>query len=65
MDESVVTPWEVEGEIDYNKLIKQFGTDVLTEELLTTIKNTREIYIHSQGENYSFAQRPWMDFKKI
>ena len=38
MDESVVTPWEVEGEIDYNKLIKQFGTDVLTDELLTTIK---------------------------
>jgi len=30
MDESVVTPWEVEGEIDYNKLIKQFGTDILT-----------------------------------
>lgn len=26
MDEFKVTPWEVSGEIDYDKLIKQFGT---------------------------------------
>lgn len=57
MDESVVTPWEVEGEIDYNKLIKQFGTDVLTEELLTTIKKytgdlhpflRRKLFFHTE-----------------
>jgi tryptophanyl-tRNA synthetase len=29
MDEYKVTPWEVSGEIDYDKLIKQFGTSRL------------------------------------
>ncbi len=29
-----VTPWEVEGKIDYNKLIKEFGTKKIGEELL-------------------------------
>ncbi len=28
-----VTPWEVEGSIDYEKLIKEFGTQPLTEDL--------------------------------
>jgi len=45
MDESVITPWEVEGEIDYNKLIKQFGTDVLSEDLLNGIKkHTKDLH---------------------
>jgi len=30
-----VTPWEVEGEVDYNKLIEQFGTAPLTDELIS------------------------------
>ena len=29
----VVTPWEVSGEIDYNKLIERFGTQPLTQDL--------------------------------
>ena len=29
-----VTPWEVSGNIDYNKLIKEFGTMPITDELL-------------------------------
>ncbi len=31
--EMVVTPWEVSGEIDYTKLIQQFGTQRLTDDL--------------------------------
>lgn len=31
--EFIVTPWEVKGKVDYDKLIKQFGTEPLTEEL--------------------------------
>src|SRR3990172_7303751 len=27
-DEFIVTPWHVEGEIDYDKLIKRFGTNM-------------------------------------
>jgi len=34
MDEFKVTPWDVEGLVDYDKLIEQFGTSPLTDELL-------------------------------
>jgi tryptophanyl-tRNA synthetase len=44
-DDFVVTPWHVEGEIDYDKLIKQFGTEKITPELLKKIeKITGEIH---------------------
>ncbi|HHI01017.1 MAG TPA: tryptophan--tRNA ligase, partial [Thermococcus litoralis] len=33
-----VTPWEVKGVVDYDKLIKEFGTMPLTEELLEKTK---------------------------
>ena len=38
-DEFKVTPWEVEGEIDYNKLIKSFGTQPITPDILKKIKD--------------------------
>jgi len=33
-NEMVVTPWEVRGKIDYDRLIREFGTQPLTDELL-------------------------------
>ena len=40
-----VTPWEVSGTVDYGKLIKQFGTEPITEQLLNRIKKrTKEIH---------------------
>ena len=40
-----VTPWEVEGEIDYNKLIAQFGTQPITSEMIERIKQvTGEVH---------------------
>jgi tryptophanyl-tRNA synthetase len=38
-DEFIVTPWHVEGNIDYDKLIKRFGTQKISSELLEKIKN--------------------------
>jgi tryptophanyl-tRNA synthetase len=32
-EEMVVTPWEVRGKIDYDRLIKEFGTERITEKL--------------------------------
>ncbi|MEM3007176.1 MAG: tryptophan--tRNA ligase [Candidatus Nitrosotenuis sp.] len=44
-DDFIVTPWHVEGEIDYDKLIKQFGTEKITSALLKRIeKITGEIH---------------------
>ena len=37
-DGFTVTPWRVEGEIDYGKLVKQFGTEKITHDMLDRIK---------------------------
>src|SRR5918997_5040710 len=34
-----VTPWEVEGNVDYNKLIEKFGTSAITNELMEKVKD--------------------------
>lgn len=42
----VVTPWEVRGEVDYDRLIREFGTQPLTEELLQRLAQyTGEIHL--------------------
>ncbi|MFP4116519.1 MAG: tryptophan--tRNA ligase [Candidatus Aenigmatarchaeota archaeon] len=40
-----VTPWDVEGNVDYRKLIEKFGTERLTEEL------KRRIYDNAESRN--------------
>ncbi|MBX5326763.1 MAG: tryptophan--tRNA ligase [Candidatus Bathyarchaeia archaeon] len=37
-EEMIVTPWEVRGKIDYEKLIREFGTQPLTDELMERMK---------------------------
>ena len=37
-NEFIVTPWNVEGDIDYDKLTKQFGTQKISSEILSKIK---------------------------
>lgn len=45
-EEFIVTPWEVKGEIDYEKLIKEFGTSKITPQLLEKIKkHAKELHI--------------------
>jgi len=40
-----VTPWEVKGEVDYSKLIKEFGVSKLDEKVLNRIKkHTKELH---------------------
>ena len=42
---SKVTPWEVEGNIDYDKLIKEFGIEKIDSKLLNRIKkHTKELH---------------------
>ncbi len=38
MEEFVVTPWEVRGKIDYDKLIQKFGTRYIDDNLLEKMK---------------------------
>jgi len=45
-NEMVVTPWEVRGKVDYERLIREFGTQPLTEELRQKIaKYTDEFHL--------------------
>lgn len=45
MAESKVTPWDVQGDVDYDRLIKEFGTERITDELLLRIKkHTKELH---------------------
>ncbi len=37
-NEFVVTPWEVEGEIDYNKLLEYFGVDRITDDMIEEVR---------------------------
>jgi tryptophanyl-tRNA synthetase len=34
-----VTPWEVSGEIDYEKLVKQFGTSLINDKIASKLKD--------------------------
>jgi len=53
--EPVVTPWEVKGEIDYGRLIKRFGTEPITPDLLERIRRHtgRLHYMLRRGVFYS------------
>ncbi len=56
-DDFVVTPWKVEGIIDYDRLIEQFGTERITEELRDRMyKVTKEKHVLLE-RNLFFSHR--------
>ena len=57
MPKYIVTPWEVKGNIDYEKLIKEFGTEKIDEKLLRRIeKHTGELH-HFLRKGIFFSHR--------
>ena len=45
MPDFIVTPWEVSGEIDYDKIIQEFGIEPIDDKLISRIKEiTSEIH---------------------
>lgn len=58
----VVTPWEVKGEVDYDKLVKQFGTQKITPSLLKRIeKHTGELhFMLRRGIFFSHRDFDWI-----
>ena len=56
-NEMVVTPWEVRGKVDYERLIREFGTQPLTEQLLQKIaKYTDGLHLQLQRKLF-FSHR--------
>lgn len=55
--EMKVTPWEVSGEVDYDRLIKEFGVSRIDDKLLERIKkHTKDIHFMLK-RNIFFAHR--------
>jgi len=56
-EEFKVTPWEVSGKVDYDRLIKEFGVEKISESILSRIKkHTRELHFMLRREVF-FAHR--------
>jgi hypothetical protein len=53
----VVTPWEVKGKVDYQRLIKEFGTQPLTPQLLERVeKHTDKLHLQIERQIF-FSHR--------
>jgi tryptophanyl-tRNA synthetase len=59
-NEMVVTPWEVKGKVDYERLIREFGTQPLTDELLAKVA-THTDKLHLQIERRIFFSHRDLD----
>lgn len=58
-DEMVVTPWEVRGKVDYERLIREFGTQPLTDELLKRLAK------HTGGLHFQLARKLFFSHRDL
>src|SRR2546426_545101 len=61
-DDFVVTPWEVKGSVDYDRLVTQFGTERITPEILERIRKiTGDVHpMVRRGVFYSHRDLNWI-----
>ncbi len=61
-EDMLVTPWEVQGTVDYDKLMERFGTQKINEELLERIKkHAGELhYALRRGHFFSHRDMDWL-----
>ena len=53
----VVTPWEVKGKVDYDRLIREFGTQPITPQLLERVeKHTNKLHLQLERKIF-FSHR--------
>ncbi len=57
-----VTPYEVEGDVDYKKLVKEFGLSIIDENLLNRIKkHTKELHpMLTRGVFFAHRDLKWI-----
>jgi tryptophanyl-tRNA synthetase len=62
MEKAVVNPWEVKGEIDYERLIKEFGIQKIDDKLLARIKkHTKELHpMLERGVFFAHRDMNWI-----
>src|SRR2546430_2481268 len=61
-EDFVVTPWDVKGQVDYDRLVTQFGTQRLTQDLLEQIRKAAgELHpMLRRGVFYSHRDLDWI-----
>src|SRR5438309_11891417 len=61
-EDCVVTPWDVKGQVDYDRLVTQFGTQRLTQDLLEQIRKIAgELHpMLRRGVFYSHRDLDWI-----
>ncbi len=61
-EEMVVTPWTVSGKIDYSRLIEEFGTQPVTDDLLKRVqKHTGQLHLQlRRGLFFSHRDFDWV-----
>lgn len=62
MENFKVTPWEVSGKIDYARLIKEFGTEPLTDNIVARIEKmaSGSHFMLSRKIFFSHRDLPWL-----
>ena len=45
-NEDIVTPWEVKGKVKYDKLVEEFGTQLITDELIERFEKVTKKPVH-------------------
>lgn len=62
MEKFKVTPWEVSGKVDYIKLIKEFGTEPLTDSLVARLEKLAgsQHFMLSRKIFFSHRDLPWL-----
>ncbi|MDA1196410.1 MAG: tryptophan--tRNA ligase [Nanoarchaeota archaeon] len=64
MSKAKVTPWEVKGVVDYERLIEEFGTNHLTEPLIKKIEKAAKKSHHMLRRKIFFSHRDLEIFLK-
>ncbi len=59
-EEFTVTPWEVKGEIDYDRLVERFGTSYITPELLERMPGGSDNVFLRRRIFYSHRDLDWL-----
>lgn len=54
-----VTPWEVEGAVNYERLVKEFGTELITEELMKRLEKA------AGGSNHMLRRRVFFSHRDL
>ncbi|MEM0348894.1 MAG: tryptophan--tRNA ligase [Candidatus Caldarchaeum sp.] len=54
-----VTPWEVEGSVNYERLVKEFGTELITDELMKRLEKA------AGGSNHMLRRRVFFSHRDL